>query len=254
MFARDDGSISVLNSSGQTVEQSEVRRDGGFHRTTFDPTNTQSWDTHTVTTDATGNVISDSYDYSTTLSSYLNGTHRLSDFRIDQLDGASVEQLLAEMEREALDGGLVGDHTPLPSAYNNDVFTSGYSVFPGGSYRMQFGVSDNNDYTLNTTIALESVLGTSGVDSSGLDDYYEDFQYDDATDGSSTWDVFDLDVLNWDPVILDLDGNGVRITPRQVSNEYFSLDSDSFKEQTAWMGYGDGMLVIDVNGDNNITR
>jgi Ca2+-binding RTX toxin-like protein len=52
------------------------------------------------------------------------------------------------------------------------------------------------------------------------------------------------------PVILDLDGNGVRVGIRE-SGAAFDWDGDGYRESSAWVGKGDGFLVVDRqdNGD-----
>jgi hypothetical protein len=55
------------------------------------------------------------------------------------------------------------------------------------------------------------------------------------------------------PVLLDLDGNGVTITELSKSNVY--LDGGDGKEhRTAWACSGDGVLFFDAGGDGKITE
>jgi|AntAceMinimDraft_12_1070368.scaffolds.fasta_scaffold02480_6 hypothetical protein len=56
------------------------------------------------------------------------------------------------------------------------------------------------------------------------------------------------------PIIIDLDGDGVEIKPLSRSATYFDFDDDGFKERTAWAGADDGLLVIDLDGDGQITQ
>jgi hypothetical protein len=48
------------------------------------------------------------------------------------------------------------------------------------------------------------------------------------------------------PVILDLDGNGVDVTPLSASHASFDMNHDGVREHTAWAGSGDGLLAIDL--------
>jgi hypothetical protein len=48
------------------------------------------------------------------------------------------------------------------------------------------------------------------------------------------------------PVILDLDGNGVDITPLGSSTAAFDVDHQPGREHTAWVGPHDGLLAIDL--------
>jgi hypothetical protein len=55
------------------------------------------------------------------------------------------------------------------------------------------------------------------------------------------------------PVLLDLDGNGISITELSKSSVY--LDGGDGKEhRTAWAGSGDGVLFYDAGGDGKITE
>ncbi len=59
-----------------------------------------------------------------------------------------------------------------------------------------------------------------------------------------------------EPLILDLNGNGAHTTKlgwvEGQSSTYFDMDNDGFAERTAWVAAGDGMLVIDKNGNGKI--
>jgi|GEM_PF-1660142 len=54
------------------------------------------------------------------------------------------------------------------------------------------------------------------------------------------------------PLVLDLDGNGVRTTRLQAGT-YFDHDGNGFAERTGWLAPGDALLVLDRNGDGAIT-
>jgi len=64
---------------------------------------------------------------------------------------------------------------------------------------------------------------------------------------------FNVDIRNtWDPLVIDLDGDGVNadiVTDRVV---YFDLDGDGLAEATNWIGASDAFLVRDVNGNGRI--
>jgi Ca2+-binding RTX toxin-like protein/subtilisin-like proprotein convertase family protein len=63
--------------------------------------------------------------------------------------------------------------------------------------------------------------------------------------------------LNIDPVVLDLNGDGVKLTSYQNSEVTFDVDNDGKAERTGWVSNQDGILVEDVNQDgkiNNITE
>ncbi|MEB3293606.1 MAG: calcium-binding protein [Synechococcales bacterium] len=61
----------------------------------------------------------------------------------------------------------------------------------------------------------------------------------------------------FDPLVLDLDGDGIELVSVEQSIAQFDLNADGFREQTGWVKADDGMLVLDANGDgriNNITE
>ncbi|WP_114096729.1 hypothetical protein [Thalassospira profundimaris] len=54
-----------------------------------------------------------------------------------------------------------------------------------------------------------------------------------------------------DPLILDLDGNGIEITSLQ-DGQKFDIDGDGTAEQTAWIRGADALIALDRNGDGKI--
>lgn len=65
---------------------------------------------------------------------------------------------------------------------------------------------------------------------------------------------FDPAERNKDPLIIDLDKDGSVAHSLGQSNAWFDLDNDGFAEHTAWANSTDGMLVIDKDGDGQITK
>jgi Ca2+-binding RTX toxin-like protein len=55
-----------------------------------------------------------------------------------------------------------------------------------------------------------------------------------------------------DPLVLDLDGDGVELVRLEQSSTYFDLDNDNFAERTAWVRPDDGLLVRDLNNNGKI--
>ncbi len=50
------------------------------------------------------------------------------------------------------------------------------------------------------------------------------------------------------PVVLDLTGKGIKITPLSSSNMFFDLANDGHEQHTAWAGAGNGVLAYDPSG------
>jgi len=60
------------------------------------------------------------------------------------------------------------------------------------------------------------------------------------------------DLAEIDPLILDLDGDGVELTPFGNGYIFFDMDNDGLQERTGWVGADDAILVHDINGDGKI--
>ena len=56
------------------------------------------------------------------------------------------------------------------------------------------------------------------------------------------------------PVILDLAGTGIKIAPLSSSNTYYDMAGDGYQHRTAWAGAGNGVLVLDLAGNGQITQ
>ncbi|WP_342154918.1 DUF4214 domain-containing protein [Methylorubrum sp. SB2] len=59
---------------------------------------------------------------------------------------------------------------------------------------------------------------------------------------------------DFEPIILDLDGDGVDIAPLTGSNQYFDMAGTGYKQRTAWAAAGDAVLAFDADGDGKITE
>src|SRR5690606_10925472 len=57
-----------------------------------------------------------------------------------------------------------------------------------------------------------------------------------------------------DPLLIDIDGDGVETTPLDdnIMSTYFDMEGDGFAERTAWVGEDDGILFVDRNNDGVI--
>ncbi|HEY8577188.1 MAG TPA: calcium-binding protein [Devosia sp.] len=56
------------------------------------------------------------------------------------------------------------------------------------------------------------------------------------------------------PVLLDLDGDGIEITPLSSSSTFLDVLNDGLQHRTAWASAGDGVLVRDSGNDGLINR
>ncbi|RWF75673.1 calcium-binding protein, partial [Mesorhizobium sp.] len=55
-----------------------------------------------------------------------------------------------------------------------------------------------------------------------------------------------------DPLVIDLDRDGIELTAFDTSTAYFDLDGDGFAELTGWVRPDDGLLVLDENGNGRV--
>jgi Ca2+-binding RTX toxin-like protein len=55
-----------------------------------------------------------------------------------------------------------------------------------------------------------------------------------------------------DPLVLDLDGNGIPLTGRESSGVVFDINSNQFATPVGWVDANDGILARDLNGNGKI--
>ena len=55
-----------------------------------------------------------------------------------------------------------------------------------------------------------------------------------------------------DPLVFDLDGDGITTVSLEESNAFFDLDNNGFAEKTSWVSAKEGLLAYDKNGDGVI--
>ncbi len=78
-------------------------------------------------------------------------------------------------------------------------------------------------------------------------------QNDPFADPSATQDTIDIPIWGrYDPLVLDLNGDGVTSIALDNSTAHFDLDGDGFAEKTGWIDGSDGFLVLDKNGNGKI--
>jgi hypothetical protein len=53
------------------------------------------------------------------------------------------------------------------------------------------------------------------------------------------------------PLIIDLNGDGVKTIPLETSQTYFDLDGDGFAQRAGWASVQDGLLALDRNGNGH---
>ncbi|MEP3427970.1 MAG: DUF4214 domain-containing protein [Hyphomicrobiales bacterium] len=67
------------------------------------------------------------------------------------------------------------------------------------------------------------------------------------------WDNHSDNNSSAKPMLMDLDDDGFELIERTDSTVYLDLADDGYQHRTAWVGTGDGVLIVDLDGDNTIS-
>ncbi len=67
------------------------------------------------------------------------------------------------------------------------------------------------------------------------------------------WDgVADLGPTNYDPLVIDLDGDGIELIHPNDSNVFFNIGGNETEEKIGWVQPDDALLAMDINGNGQI--
>lgn len=146
---------------------------------------------------------------------------------------------LQVVERAKLDNNYTADiisYIPLNTSVHEGAVYYRLVTLPDGS------VSDHS-YTHDQIAYANYIIQQfeRKVNSKSFSSVFTDYQ--DATTAPKV-----------DPLMLDLNGDGLATTNLDQSDVYFDLDSNGFAERTAWIDANDGLLVLDRDGDGKITN
>jgi len=126
-------------------------------------------------------------------------------------------------------------------------YTVADGIRPGAEELSEFNTFDT---TGDGWSGLDTVLDFDGT-------LLENPSYSSYYSGLNNSQTDSLTTLNIDPLIIDLDGDGVELLDFGRSIALFDVDNDGYVEDTGLVNPDDGLLAHDLNGDgiiNNITE
>ncbi|MFL9907208.1 calcium-binding protein [Paraburkholderia sp. RL17-337-BIB-A] len=157
---------------------------------------------------------------------------------------------------------------------------AGWAVLGGAAAGILVGYYADQYYKNNYDLAMQAageiaqkindaIFGNSknSGEESKLKKYDPTGAYDPSTSGGSSGgnSKFDLPFgigrfFKWlsqtlnlvDPLILDIDGDGIHTTNPDTSTAYFDFDNSGSRTHTGWISAGDGFLVFDRNRNGTI--
>ena len=150
------------------------------------------------------------------------------------------------------DGWLIGDInynisapvTALDYNYNTDLGTYTFNSTATRELTDYLRNYDGNiaQYTLNPTQYNSTVTLSSNIVDKTLAIYFNN-----ASTNSSSYRQMT------DPLVLDLNGDGVKLTQFLDDPVLFDIDNDGGSlEQTGWVSKEDGIVVVDLNSNGKI--
>ena len=71
---------------------------------------------------------------------------------------------------------------------------------------------------------------------------------------SADLEYTDKNIVYVPPILIDLNGDGVELVSLDESTAFFDYDADSYQENLGWVGPEDGILAIDLDGDQMVTQ
>lgn len=110
---------------------------------------------------------------------------------------------------------------------------------------------------LHYLIILIFWITASGFCISCLDDFESgilDFDDDEDDGPNDTFPDTTPASNKTSPIVIDLNGDGIKTISRKNGKTYFDLDNDKFTQNTAWIDKNDGILINKTLITNSITN
>lgn len=176
---------------------------------------------------------------------------------------ASAEDRISYAGLMDLTGGLRWAGSSSPWAMHAS-FVVGYGINQEGDLVIRDFIRDRTMFVANYQSELSGGQNTAGIHVA----QFEIGAYRLLDDKPSHmthmgfWELMlghylkaNLGVSMWkgvDPLVLDLDGDGLELTGLSSYGPRFDYDGDGYGERGGWVGGGDGLLVLDANADGQV--
>lgn len=211
--------------------------DGSTMTMIYDAPNLYSWSSFRTDANSQGTPT---YQIGTTDG---GGTWQ-NEYDVSRTQSWSTRMTVTNAAHQVVSQTTVNDNNTLTvvandvsNAYSWSTFTMQYTwdVDTGWNYSSTSGVNDN---------------GTTNLDMNQVWNSFDTLLW-----YSSPYVVTQGSLGGGDdglPVILDLDGNGVDVTPLGSSSAFYNMDGGSGRIHTAWVGGNDGLLAIDLASNGRV--
>ena len=159
--------------------------------------------------------------------------------------GADFDTYLAGGGDSILDSDGKGSVSFNGSVLSGGKKEEGESFYEGGGFKYQL---------LGSTLFVTGNGGSLTISNYSKEEEDLGIKLDEDDEESESNDDF-WNALNWvpsfDPLVLDLDGDGIETLPADGS-VLFDHNSDGIKTATGWVAPDDGIVVLDRNGNGTI--
>ena len=211
---------------------------------TFSYTVSDGFETSTATVNVRIDSRFNGWSVGTSSDERLFGNHN----ETNAIDGLGGDDMIKGGKLDDMLSGGAGDDHIIALAGNDHLWGgAGNDLLNGnGGFDTAHYFGQRSTYQIRTVDGTVQVVDTDATR--------------DGDDGTDT--ISSIEMLSFrngetasvvSPIILDLDGDGVETVSASDSRARFDLDGDGRRDDTSWIGSGDGFLYLDRNGDGTMS-